>query len=89
MSERVLKSCRVVERRTDAGPILYVVQELWHPSKGWAASLTTHDRKAAFTKMHGVIEGLDGSTGERVLASWTQNSYHLPHLASIENERDD
>lgn len=89
MSERVLKSCRIVERRTDAGPLLYLVQELWHPSTGWRTSLTTHDRVTALKKMHAVIEGLDGSSGERVVTSWTNNGYHLPHLADIENERDD
>lgn len=84
MTEKVLKACRVVERRTDAGPLLYMVQALWYPSPGWITHTTTHDHREAAKALHGLVEGLDGSTGERITMSWTNSGYHMDHLAAIE-----
>lgn len=82
MTDRVLKGARVKRVGTPAGPFLHRVELLWHPGKGWECVLTTPFRDAAYKCMSAWCEGLDQEfrEDERIVRSWTQNSFYETHL---------
>lgn len=77
MSEKTLKSCRLVEQRTDIGPCIFTVEVFWYPGKGWSTHSTHTSYKDAKRALQKLVEGVktETGTGRRIVMSWTDNGF--------------
>ena len=75
-NEKVLIGARVVRVGTLAGPFIYKVEALWHPSPGWVTVLTTHDPVAASRRGKELIEGIDATDNTDTVWEWYDNNHH-------------
>jgi hypothetical protein len=74
VSDKELHGIRITEVRTMAGPIMYRVEVLWYPSKGWATDKVVPTRTAAVKRVNELMDGLNAIEGERVVYEWLSNA---------------
>ena len=71
-----LRSLRIIERASGAGPMLYEVQALWDVG-GWVTK-QFFSRLDADNYAKGVMEGLNAGDGLNVVFSWNYNDNDMP-----------
>jgi hypothetical protein len=74
VSDTELHGVRITEVRTMEGPIMYRVESLWYPGKGWATDSIHMTPGAARKRVAELQDGLSAIEGERVVFEWLHNS---------------